>query len=52
MIPEAFSTHDCISRSDFSSASMESPFQSLVTMPLNSGEVVIAWKKALNPVSF
>ena len=52
MIPEAFSTQACISRSDFSSASMESHFQSLVTIHWNSGEVVTAWKKASNPVSF
>ena len=49
---DAFSTPDCISRSDFSRASIESHFQSFVTTDLNSGDVVIAWKNASNPVSF
>lgn len=49
---DAFSTPDCISRRDFSSASMESHFQSLVTADLNSGDVVTAWKNASKPVSF
>ena len=45
----AFSTHDCISRSDFSRASIESHFQSLVMAVLNSGDVVIASKNASKP---
>jgi hypothetical protein len=49
---EAFLTHDSISLREFSRDSIESHFQSFVTVALNSGEVVMAWKKASNQVSF